>query len=28
MIYGKLGNEPVHVRGMNAGETVKVRVET
>jgi uncharacterized protein YegJ (DUF2314 family) len=26
IIYGKLGNEPVHVRGMNAGETVKVRV--
>ena len=26
MIYGKLGNEPLHVRGMNAGETVKVRV--
>jgi uncharacterized protein YegJ (DUF2314 family) len=26
MIYGKLGNEPVHLRGMNAGETVKVRV--
>jgi uncharacterized protein YegJ (DUF2314 family) len=26
MIYGKLGNEPVHVRGMNAGETVKVRL--
>jgi len=26
MIYGMLGNEPVHVRGMNAGETVKVRV--
>jgi len=26
MIYGKLGNEPLHVRGMNAGETVKVRL--
>jgi uncharacterized protein YegJ (DUF2314 family) len=26
MIYGKLGNEPLHVRGMTAGETVKVRV--
>jgi uncharacterized protein YegJ (DUF2314 family) len=26
MIYGKLGNEPVHVRGMTAGETVKVRL--
>jgi len=26
IIYGKLGNEPLHVRGMNAGETVKVRV--
>jgi len=26
VIYGKLGNEPLHVRGMNAGETVKVRV--
>jgi len=26
MIYGKLGNEPLRVRGMNAGETVKVRV--
>jgi uncharacterized protein YegJ (DUF2314 family) len=26
VIYGQLGNEPVHVRGMNAGETVKVRM--
>jgi uncharacterized protein YegJ (DUF2314 family) len=26
VIYGKLGNEPLRVRGMNAGETVKVRV--
>ena len=26
MIYGKLGNEPLHLRGMNVDETVKVRV--
>lgn len=26
MIYGQLGNEPLHVKGMTAGETVKVRV--
>jgi uncharacterized protein YegJ (DUF2314 family) len=26
IIYGELGNEPVHLRGMNVGETVKVRL--